>query len=189
MTKSQQNISDSWDRSLYCYGTAYILQYKIKWISILNTIIKFIGLAIPLVIGGVVISFGYEKNLMPVLLIILGVLSIIQLVVSLWALVDGWDKKIEIYTESKLKNAELSDLFKDVAQRYDQDKEKYENIFNELMIKDNIQRTSDNKIHFSDKEKRKGLRAGLYQFQRKCLSCNQIPKSLKASNCEICGNF
>lgn len=189
MKKIQQNLSDLWDRSLNCYGTAYLLQYKMQKITVFNTILKFMGLAIPLVVGGVVLSFGYNQALMPILLYVLGILSIIQLIVSLWAIVDNWDRKIEIYSESKLKNLELSDLLKDCALRYNQDKDKYDSVFTELIIKDDIQKRNDNKIYFSEKEKRKGLRAGLFQFQRECVSCKKIPKSLRASNCETCGKF
>ena len=52
---------------------------------------------------------------MQILLTILGTLSIAQLILSLWALIDYLDHKIETFMEAKLNNSKLSDSFKDIA--------------------------------------------------------------------------
>jgi len=50
---------------------------------------------------------------------------------------------------------------------------------------DDIQRIKDDKINFSDKEKRYGMRCGLFQFE--CIHCSKIPNIKKPSNCNVCG--
>ncbi len=180
-------IEDSWNRCLFCFGTAAILNNKIRKLRLGNKLIKFFGLGIPLIIGGVVTSFSLNASFLPILLIVLGGFAVIQLVLSLWSLIDGWDNKIEVFSESKVKNSDYYDQFKTIASNFDSDTTKYESLYKELKIYDDIQRKSDEKICFSNKDKRFGMRAGLFQLQKECVSCKKIPDIKKPTKCSVCG--
>jgi mobilome CxxCx(11)CxxC protein len=187
MEMTLNDVQEAWDRALFCYGTAKIVEKRTKTLKFLNKINKFIGLAIPLSIGGVVISFGLNASLLPTALLILGILGIFQLIVSLWSLIDDWENKIENYVNSKSRNLHYSDLFQKIAKESNEDKTKYTNVFIETMLYDKIQREEDNKMNISEKEKRYGLRYALFQFQRCCVGCGKIPNMKKISKCNVCG--
>lgn len=61
--------------------------------------------------------------------------------------------------------------------------------FDLVTLEDSERTKQDEKIYFSDKDKRKGMRFGLYNMQRKCAICAEVPKSMKPSSCSTCGKF
>lgn len=180
-------IEDSWNRCLFCFGTSAILSKKTRRLRLGNKIIKFLGLGIPLIIGGIVTSFSFNADFLSTLLFILGFFVIAQLILSLWSLIDGWDNKLEAFSESKIKNSDYYDQFKTIAENFNSDTSKYAVKYKEIKIFDDIQRKADEKICFSDKDKRFGMRAGLFQLQRSCGSCKKVPDIKKPSKCSVCG--
>lgn len=189
MALTDNNIVEAGQRALFCFGTAKIVENRMKRLKLANRIIKFLGLFIPLIIGGIVLSFGSCSTLQPMFTPILGALALVQLVLSLWALVANWDQMIIDYSESKTKNLYLCDVLIDIYRNYTDDETKYDSIYKEFILRDTQQRDNDNKnFNFSDKEKRLGMRYGLWLYQWPCAECNKIPNLRKPDKkCSVCG--
>jgi mobilome CxxCx(11)CxxC protein len=75
------------------YQTYYIASKRTRSVRLRTKILNFLGIAIPLVGGGIVTTF-YANNKVPdVVLVITGAFALAQVVMSLWALSDEWDRQ------------------------------------------------------------------------------------------------
>lgn len=178
----------SWNEAFYAYGTAYIFEKmasKLRWRL---KILTFLGIAVPLALGGTVASFGLDFKYLGLIIIIAGTLGIIQLIGSTWALVAKWEDEYAYSLESCTGNYSLSDKYKELGENPPRSDELRIKI--DLLDAENrIRKGSDLKHGITDKEKRMGHRAALRQFRSACVECGEIPTSMNGSNCNVCGNF
>ena len=189
MEKNQNSIqNDARDRALHCYGTAKVVEKRLRNLNRIDKIAKFLGLILPLSIGSFVVTVGTDTALAPKLLYISGILGAFQLIITLWSLIDNWSGKLEDYMESKIKNMYYTDVFTEIGMRYKEDEAKYANLFNDTKILDNIQQGRDHKINITEKERRFGMRHALFQFRQICAGCKKIPSLGKPIKCDVCGN-
>ncbi|MCE9636094.1 MAG: hypothetical protein K8T90_10350 [Planctomycetes bacterium] len=177
--------SQSSDAALKCYGTAYIFEKRAAAIRWKIQALTFLGIAVPAALGSVVASFSMKAEALGVLIGIAGVLGTFQLVLSVWSLVAHWDDRLSYFIESKSANYRLSEDWLKLAQATIPD--------NEFSLRHAVLDTAsenradlDNRIDVSDKEKRRGMRAGLWKFQRACAGCNgtsspRAPRQWRAS--------
>jgi mobilome CxxCx(11)CxxC protein len=178
----------SWNEAFYAYGTAYIFEkraYKLRWRL---RILTFLGIAVPLALGGAVASFGLNCKYLGIIIFITGVLGIMQLIGSTWALVAKWEDEYAYSLESISSNYSLSDKYKELGESPPRSDE-FRIKIDLLDAENRIRKESDLKHGITDKEKRMGHRAALRQFRRACVECKEIPTSMKGSNCNVCGNF
>lgn len=181
--------TDCWDEALKTFGTAYIfekradkMKRKLRWPA-------FAGIAIPLIIGSIYLSFGKEFEYLGEFVAIAGILGVVQIVVSAWSLVAKWDDRLAYSLESASANYELSNRYTKLAKNPPPDLAEFRRRFDVLEAKNHSRRDSDYKQGVSDKEKRMGMRAGLRQFERACKECGNVPTSMKPTDCAVCGNF
>jgi mobilome CxxCx(11)CxxC protein len=59
-------------------------------------LLTFLGIAVPLLAGGVVLTFYSEKRPPTWILITAGAIGLLQTLASLWSVVDGWDQKAHL---------------------------------------------------------------------------------------------
>jgi len=182
--QKNKNQIEAEDREVYCFGTAKLFEKRRKRIAFLNKLPKYIGLFIPLSLGIIVSSDN--SFLMPIFKSIAFILNTIMLVLSLWALIFDWDNRLENFTESISNNRRYYKIFKEIAERYNEDETKYANLYRETILLDDMQQAKDDKENFSAKEDRFIMREGLYQTQRECTVCGRIPDK-NLNNCSCCG--
>ncbi len=174
-----------WDKAVHSYGTGYIFQQRAAILKNRIKILTFFGIAVPLSIGSIVMSFGQHQKILATALIIAGILGMLQLVGSAWSLVAKWDDSYSYSLEATSANYRLSHAYKKLAESSSLDKSR----FDLLEQEDQSRMDMDYKQGISENEKREGMRAALKQFQRTCVQCKQVPFSMKPSNCDVCGNF
>jgi mobilome CxxCx(11)CxxC protein len=177
-----------WNKALEAYGTAYIFEQRAFRVQKRLTMLSFLGIAVPAAMGAVVLSFNLSSSLFNTAVALAGILGLVELLGSIWSLAAGWQESYSYALESLGHNHHLSNRFKNMAQTASEDPafiQQYELITRE----DEIRSTNDNKQGISDMEKRMGMRAALRQFQRECAHCGEVPASMEASDCEVCGNF
>lgn len=76
------------DNRFYSFGTAKLFERRAKTYRRNRNLITFLGLAVPMVIGGTVLSFSTGSEALKVIMIpVAGILTVLQLIISLWALV------------------------------------------------------------------------------------------------------
>lgn len=187
--KEEKDRIEAWDRAVYCFGTAKIFEKRLKQLNILNKGAKFIGLAVPLIIGYFVMTFGKENVLSASwFLYTAAILGFVQLSISLWALVDNWDDKLQCYAEFASENIHYSDTFENIGKRYGENKVEYARLLREMIALDGKQRKLNSKMNISRKENRYAMRYSLFQFERECVECKTIPIVDKPKRgCSICG--
>ncbi|MEX2515936.1 MAG: mobilome CxxCx(11)CxxC protein [Gammaproteobacteria bacterium] len=174
------------DRAFYAYGTGRIFEKRARTLSRQRHLITFLGIAVPLVVGGTVLSFGTDQSFVPCLFVIAGVLMILQLVVSVWSLVARWDERYSYAVGASQSNTKLYNDWKAVLDRTPNNASEK---IKELDAEDQRQEATDVAQHITDKEKRFAMRSTLFYMKLSCLTCSETPQSMKSSKCDTCGNF
>jgi mobilome CxxCx(11)CxxC protein len=180
--------SNCWDESFHAFGTGYIFESRAKRYGFRLRILEFLGLGVPACVGAVVVSLGYDFKYFDIILFIASSLSIFQFIMAMWALVSGWNDHYAYSLESSYDNYRISNEFKLLAKN-PPSKMNFKLKYEILQKENELRAKEDYKRQISEKEKRKGMRAALRQFQRACAGCGQAPQNMKSSNCDICGKF
>lgn len=175
------------EREIYAYGTAYIFESRSRSLRFRLRILSFLSLAVPLSVGGIAMATA-DKNLLPVIVLISGVLSVPLFVMTLWSLVFRWEERLDAAGHACKVNNELKNGWEDLARYKGPDAEEK---FSVLLERDRIQEQSDVRQDVSEKEKKKMMRASLIQYRRKCATCGVQPISMSAKgiSCTTCGDF
>lgn len=176
--------------ALECHGTAYIFEKRAAKIRIKVIFLSFLGIAVPALVGTIIIDRHIIsiKNIQ-IISYIAGILASIQLVLSIWSLVSGWVRNLSYYLESKVANYRISRQFDELNKTTTLPPYKFDIKFQSLKREIELRENLDNQFDITDKEKRMGMRYGLRKYQRACAGCNEIPKTMKATECGICGKF
>lgn len=179
----------SWDEAVHTYGTGYIFERRANKYRWLLRTVAFLGLVVPLTIGGIYLSFHSQQKLLDVSITIAGILGILQLIISVWSLASRWEETYSYALESLSANYSISSRFEKLGRFPPPKPSDLQMQFEVLQTENNLRTEQDNKQGITDKEKRMGMRAALRKFQRKCAGCQRVPISMKPSNCDVCGNF
>nr|WP_315200594.1 mobilome CxxCx(11)CxxC protein [uncultured Flavobacterium sp.] len=176
------------ENKFHCYGKSYIYGERVNRYERRLRFINFIGLAVPLMFGGFVLTYGgdYITNLS---IYLAGPVLLIQLLLSAFALVFKWDDELAYSLEATRDHNLLSQDFKTLGQfppvGVDELTIRY-NILNEKLKSRNEQ---DVKHDLSNKERIKGMRWALREFSKTCINCNNIPYAMEKTNCPVCGKY
>lgn len=192
-TENQNNtdkiLQDCWDDALHSFGTSYIYSIKGRKIGRLLKTVNFLGIIVPLLIGGIAASYNLSPSSLNTLLIIAAPFSILQLLLSALSLSYKWDDKYSYLLESTNDNSQISNDYRNLAKypptRFIDLKSKKELID----IKYNIRGNNDGKYGLTNREKREAMRYSLRNFQRSCAGCNIVPTDMIPTDCGVCGNF
>jgi mobilome CxxCx(11)CxxC protein len=75
-------------------------------------ILTFLGIAVPLLVGGIITSVFVDTKPPYILLAIAGLTGAVQVVASVWALVDRWEEKANL-------SVKTTDEFRDICTQLD----------------------------------------------------------------------
>jgi mobilome CxxCx(11)CxxC protein len=146
------------------------------------------GFLVPILIGGLVLSYGHFKSL-PTVIAVASAFAIFQTIVSLWSVIGGWVTGYAYATASAADNAVLAKRYIDLATRRVEDLLVLRHEYEKLAIRDEARQDQDYQQGVSETEKRRGLRAALRQYQRECVGCSKVPLSMESTDCDVCGKF
>jgi mobilome CxxCx(11)CxxC protein len=177
------------DNALYAFGTAYIFEKRASKYKKRFNCLTFLGIAVPALFGGFVLSFGAYFPFKAVIVVLISVLGLFQLVFSIWSLVAKWDDAFAYAQEAVSANYRLSANFNELAVSPPENLKDFETAFRLIKLENDFRIDRDNQQFITEREKRMGMRAGLRQFKRACATCKQVPVSLEPTNCDVCGNF
>ncbi len=187
--KSEELRIECWNRALNARGTSYIFSIRADKYKRLIRLITVLGIIVPILLGGVVATYGAKSNVLIWTIVIAAPISVIQLLLSGVSLVYKWDDQLAYSLESQTDNRQLSEEYEALAKFPPPDLNVFKSDFQILKTKEAARTNQDDKVRFSDKENRRGMRYGLMIFKRECLGCKKQPLSLKPSECDICGNY
>lgn len=172
------------EKAFYAFGTTKIFERRIHRLDRLRTAITYLGIVVPLLIGGAVLSFG--TNWLAYAIVPAGVVGCLQLGLSAWSLVAKWDDKHAYALGAMQAQTRLFNAWDRLAKRPPVD---FESKVNELDIEDQRQEQADLSQNLLPQEKRFAMHATLYHFGNMCVRCGQKPTSMKPTDCDTCGNF
>ena len=178
---------DCWDQALYAFGTAVLFQRRARSLRRSLRALTFIGVGVPVAVGGAVLSVSTNQSFVAVIAAVAGVLLFAQLIWSVWAIVALWEDRRAYAVESMTDNFRLANAYKFLAEHSPNDiKQRFEVLAAESGSRD----TRDYQQDLREGEKRRGMRAALFQNRRACAGCRRVPESPdKATNCAVCGQF
>jgi mobilome CxxCx(11)CxxC protein len=151
--------------------------------------INFLGIATPALFGAVIAMQGTTWKYAPLALFMAGLLGVAQLALSIWSLVTGWEDSLAYAIESKAENYRLADEFEKLGQTQSLSDAEFEIEMQVLETQAEMRSGLDNRVDVSGQEKRMIMRAGLWKYQRPCVACREVPRSMKPTLCETCGDF
>jgi len=181
--------TDSWDKAIHSFGKSYIFGERAKFYKNWIRFLTFLGIIVPVLIGAVAAAYGLESSISKLIFKIALPFTILQLIISVIALVNKWSENLSYSIEATNDYGNLSEAFKKLGKNPPEEIRDLEHQFEILETKYTSRTEQDSKYSLKDRELRKGMRSALREFQRKCIGCNTVPLSIKSSNCEVCGNF
>lgn len=180
---------ESWDRSIHALGTSYVFEQKSKfykkWLKV-NTIL---GIVVPVLLGATVATYGQSSNILTIVLLVAGPVSIFHAVLSAISLGNRWDDKLASTIEAQSGNRTIADEYERLAKYPPSELTVAERTYEVIRARDEAQIKQDEKFTFSEKEKRIGMRYALWIRKRACATCNTVPVSMTATDCDTCGKF
>jgi len=172
------------EKAFFAFGTARIFERRLRQLSGLRNWITYLGIVVPLLIGGVALSF--DTKVLPYLIIPAGLIGLVQLALSAWSLVAKWDDRHAFSLNALQAQTRLFNAWDALAKYNPPD---IAAKAAELGEEDQRQEAQDLTQLISKQEKNYGMRAALFHFGNECVTCKLRPTSLKPSGCDTCGNF
>lgn len=191
MTDEQRFLTmrqQAWRAAYDAFATGYLFEKRRRNLGKRLRLNNFVHLAVPLAVGASALTFGIGVANWAAVIWIAGGLGVVQVIVSLWALNERWEERLAHASESASANHDLSRRFRTLAEN-PPDLSEFARRLDVLMAENQQREQADYKQDLTDAEKREGHRATLRQFDKKCHACGEVPTSMKASKCDLCGNF
>jgi mobilome CxxCx(11)CxxC protein len=180
---------DSWNHALHATATAYLFEQRAMALQRRLQLLGFVGLAGPLIVGALALSYGAGWDALPVIIVIASAAGVVQVAVSLWSLTANWVTSYEHASRSLVVNRSLAKKFEDLGRNPPAQVADRREEFRVLEAEDQAQRREDYRHGITDMEKRIGMRAALIKYRRQCASCNEVPANMTPTECGVCGDF
>ncbi|TOQ02183.1 hypothetical protein CGG80_23865 [Vibrio parahaemolyticus] len=170
------------------YGTIQIFDRRANKLRTLRSWLTFLGIVLPVTIGGVYLSFGQSENLMKLTVLVASIIGIFQLILSTWALVAGWDTSYESAIKSVQGNTAIYNKCKRFISYPPIKDSDFLNVYQELSKEAETQELVDLTQHISSSERKYAYVSALRYYNRECHACQQNPNGHnKKMKCTSCG--
>jgi mobilome CxxCx(11)CxxC protein len=187
-----QRFIECRNRCTYAFATAAIFQNRARKYTKYLQRLTFLGLALPVSIGGVVGADLAGGGTLKEFIWIAGFVGVVQLIVTLWSVVADWPGKLESSLSASGENSRLADEFDALAKTFNNPPLNFDILFEKLKAQDGAQNIADKRQLITKEEEIYGHRAALYQFRIACAVCKNVPNSREipgtvTTRCETCG--
>lgn len=186
-TISEKIRIDAGNLALDALGYYYIYSQKIKKLERWLKASKVLGIIVPVFLGGMLSTYSTYPEFIQATLLITGPIALGQLVLSAYLTITGADEALVSHSSRAAEYNILAQSFTQLMRYPDNDEQIFKGRFE--LLQERERQIGKGNLGVSDKERRKGMRYGLWINQRKCAGCKETPKSLEPSNCNVCGNF
>lgn len=187
--EAQRITDECWPRTIHALATGRIFEKKAARLRNYLNVLSYVSFLIPVLVGGLALAYGPNLKGLPQIIALASGLLIFQTVVSAWAVVAGWVDAQTYAAESTIDNVQLSRRYRELGDNPPQDLLELRRQYELLSADNRCRESQDYKRKVSDAENRAGHRYALWQLEVECQGCGKQPKSLRASICEVCGNF
>jgi mobilome CxxCx(11)CxxC protein len=180
--------SRCWDDAFHATATAYIFQRRARRLGKLVQVITYVGFAVPMLVGLLVLGYTQLKSL-PVIAGTAAGIGIAQAVLSLWAIVGGWVVGGSYAAASASANEVLAGKFATLASSPPSDFREFRQEYELAKVESRARDEQDLQQGVTEAELRRGMRAALRKYRKGCAACNKVPVDMKATDCPVCGKF
>jgi mobilome CxxCx(11)CxxC protein len=170
------------------FATSEIFQARVGRVKRYLLWVNYIGVAIPLLMGTIVLTFGIFSSL-KLVVFVAGCLLLPQVVLNLWAVLAGWVDNHAYASASAAANDSLATRYRDLYKNPSITVAAIRRQYEVLQVEDRSRREQDLRQDISDAEKRMGMRAALRSLEIPCAGCDVVPSSMTPTDCGVCGNF
>ncbi|WEM40819.1 hypothetical protein PTW35_09155 [Photobacterium sp. DA100] len=170
----------------HTYGAIEIFEKRKRRLCRLRNVIVYLGLAIPVSLLCLVLFDNEHPAIKSTLIAIISIILLVQLIMSLWALIAKWEEKYE-YSISAMTSSRI--IYERLNSLINSNKSIPSDVM--LAISDDYHsQFSDELAHeITAKEKCYGYRKSLIKFSKVCPLCQSKPIDMKPSGCKLCGKF
>lgn len=187
MQTPDENRKHCHDEILHCIGTASVYALRVRRIRRRIQFLSFLGIAVPASVGAAVASFGIASHATTVFIAVAGVLSIAQVLLSVWSLSTAWSDQLAVALEGQTANRDVAEAFQSALRDNDDATLKPES--DRIDVRNRLRSREDEKQGFTENETRAGMRHALRELKRECEGCGKVPVSLESTDCDVCGRF
>lgn len=182
-------INECRDKKKHVIGTKYIFDKRAERFGKRIRLLKLFGFLVPVTVGLTALGYGYNNKILSTLITIAIPLTIIQFLISVFALFYEWDNELAYSYEASQAHNELHERLKKLSElppdNYTELRVEYDLLNSEIRARDQ----QDTKHNAREWELRKGYRFAMRQYSFPCMGCKQIPTSMESTKCPICGRF
>ncbi len=175
------------------WGTGVILESRTRRYQSLLNASSLLGFILPVVVGATTMTFGAKWASLEDMVYIVGILAGIQALISAILIFFRFDDRLRVAQDSSSLNKALAPRCDALAKNVALPEEVFSVSHAALMAECRSQELFDEKLGFSEKERRMGGRSGLRRFSLKCGVCGITPLSdnakIDGSKCKSCGDF
>jgi len=185
MTPTEVHLKQkAWESVIHAYGTAAIFRKRAARLKSYRRLRDFFGIALPIIAGFFAANVvgQYQSQLAYVL----GLFALGQLLVIAWSMVAAWDDSYSYASNAVRENEAMWKEWEGVGRSQGPG---LKSAFTSAESKDRLIQERDMTQGISDKERRLGMRNALLYAQKKCAICGLVPKNMKPTDCDCCGNF
>jgi len=182
------------DRAVEAYGTAVVFQKRASRYRRLIASLNFVGLAIPLTIGGIALANLLAKHWFERMGYFAGVLVAIQGIVFLWSVIANWPESLDYSAGASAENIALYMRLKTLRAQIMSPPlpPGFDAAYASLIVRDDDQIKQDFRRAVGESEKIYGYRAALLYLQEECFVCRKSPESMNMpwlwwKRCQGCG--
>jgi mobilome CxxCx(11)CxxC protein len=189
---SDRNRTEECSRkALDAFAMAWIFERRAKKLRFRLRSLTYIGLLLPVLVGGTVLAFGIDSFILPAVLAITAIAGLVQLAGSLWSVVANWVDEHAYAEESVTANNRLAEMYDDLEKNPPTAPVGMQTM-QLLDVEYRARRDLDVKHAISAKERQLGRHAVLFRQRKQCSDCGAVPRSespARWSNptCMICG--
>jgi mobilome CxxCx(11)CxxC protein len=177
------------NKSYDCDANRYIFEKRAERLKKRVTLIKALGALVPVIVGLTALGYGANNVFVKNLIVIAIPISILQFIISFWAIIYKWDDELSYSYEAIQAYNPLFTRYHNLAayppKSFKDLKGEFDLIDRELTLR--VQQDTSHNI--KNWERRMGMRYSLREHQCKCVGCNIIPLSLESTGCDVCGKY
>lgn len=188
LSAHQALVDDVWTSTVHAFGTGYIFEQRANRLRLRLQILNFVSFVVPVMVGGLVLTYGTKLAQLPAVVSVMGAVGLVQVVVSLWALVAGWVETYGYALRSMEANNALAREYEILVNSAFGASE-MSSRFVVLRGQDKVRQAEDGNQGVTEREKRLGMRAALRRYQKPCAGCHKVPVDMKSTACGVCGDF
>jgi mobilome CxxCx(11)CxxC protein len=181
----------AWNKAVHAEGTYSAFSARSKRFRRLTGFRDFLGLALPVCVV-FLLTTTWVQNFSTYrdwALGALGVVAGLQALMTIWSLIARWDEGLAYSIRAIRDSYEMKQAWERIGKNDAQD------LPAEYSLRDAQQTIIDShdiQREITMREKQAGMRAGLFEYQRPCISCKKIPGSPKRplfvwKRCGVCG--